>query len=111
VLSFGSLIRHWKNHAQEIFPFSFLFLPLSVAAPEGTPIEGYEFWTPHRLRTSPSLSAKAATDPHHAAIEKLPDFKEYFLAHREGDGWPNGMNRSRCVRRQAARPRLLVERW
>ncbi len=74
---------------KRLFLFSLLLLSVSVAAPEGTPIEGYEFWTPASVANiAKSLSAKAATDPHHAAIEKLPDFKqEYFLlAHREGDG-------------------------
>lgn len=66
-----------------------LLLPLSVAAPEATTVEGFEHWTPASLADlTKMLSAKAASDPHHAATQKLPDFPhEYFLlAHREGDG-------------------------
>ena len=68
---------------------SLLLLPLSVAAPEGTTILGFEYWTPASLaELAKPLTAKAATDAHHAATQKLPEFpNEYFLlAHREGDG-------------------------
>lgn len=68
---------------------SLLLLPLTVAAPEGTTVEGFEHWTFASLAdlTKP-LSAKAAADPHHAATQKLPEYShEYFLlAHREADG-------------------------
>jgi mannose-6-phosphate isomerase-like protein (cupin superfamily) len=68
---------------------SLLLLPLSVAAPEGATVEGFEHWTPSALADlTKSLATKAATDPHHAATQKLPEFPhEYFLlAHREADG-------------------------
>jgi mannose-6-phosphate isomerase-like protein (cupin superfamily) len=74
---------------KKLFLFSFLFLPLYGAAPEGTSVEGFEHWTPAALSDlAKTLSVKAATDPHHAALQKLPEFShEYFLlAHREGDG-------------------------
>ena len=66
-----------------------LLLPLAVADPESTTIEGFEHWTPSALADiTKSLTTKAATDPHHAATQRLPEYShEYFLlAHREGDG-------------------------
>ncbi len=68
---------------------SFLLLPLSVAAPEGSTTDGFEHWTPATLADlAKPLGPKAATDQHHAATQKLPEFPhEYFLlAHREADG-------------------------
>ena len=68
---------------------SLLLLPLSVAAPESTTVDGFEHWTPASLADiTKSLASKAATDPYHAATQRLPDFPhEYFLlAHREADG-------------------------
>jgi mannose-6-phosphate isomerase-like protein (cupin superfamily) len=68
---------------------SMLLLPLSVAAPEGSTVEGFEHWTPAALADlAKPLGPRAATDPHRAAAQKLPEFPhEYFmLAHREADG-------------------------
>ncbi len=68
---------------------SFLLLPLSVAAPEGSTVDGFEHWTPAALAgLAKPLGPKSAADPHHAAAQKLTEFPhEYFmLAHREADG-------------------------
>jgi mannose-6-phosphate isomerase-like protein (cupin superfamily) len=66
-----------------------LALPLWVAVPEQTAPDGFLRWTSESLAPMiQSLSAKAASDPHRAATQRLGDFSnEYFLlAHRQGDG-------------------------
>ena len=66
-----------------------LALPPMVAVPEETAPDGFVRWTSASLAPmTESLSAKAASDPHHAATQRLGDFtNEYFLlAHREADG-------------------------
>jgi mannose-6-phosphate isomerase-like protein (cupin superfamily) len=57
-------------------------------AADATPA-GFVRWTPATLAPmTQSLGAKAVTDLHHAATQRLGDFtNEYFLlAHREADG-------------------------
>jgi mannose-6-phosphate isomerase-like protein (cupin superfamily) len=66
-----------------------LALPLWVAVPEQTAPDGFLRWTSASLAPMiQSLNAKAASDPHRAATQRLGDFSnEYFLlAHRQGDG-------------------------
>src|SRR5271165_7212167 len=74
--------------------FSLLLLAIfaaapGVSAPQVPAPEGFQIWTPAELAdTGKTLTTKAATDAHHAAIQQLSAFpNEYFLlAHREADG-------------------------
>ena len=64
------------------------FLPLTA---QETMPSGFQLWTSSSLkRLSQELSAKAATDAHHAATRRFPDFSnDYALfARREADGIP-----------------------
>jgi mannose-6-phosphate isomerase-like protein (cupin superfamily) len=66
-----------------------LLVPALAAVPQDTAPDGFKLWNGAALAPIvQSLGTKAASDPHHAATERLGDFDhEYFLlAHRDADG-------------------------
>ena len=72
-----------------LFLLCLLAAPLAVAVPQETAPEGFVRWTSASFAPmAQALGVKAASDPHHAATQRLGDFaNEYFLlAHREADG-------------------------
>jgi mannose-6-phosphate isomerase-like protein (cupin superfamily) len=74
---------------KKLWLLCFLSVPLTVTVPEETSPEGFVHWTSASLAPMvQALGAKAASDPHKAATQRLGDFSnEYFLlAHREADG-------------------------
>jgi len=67
-----------------------LALTLPITAQETVP-QGFEFWNAASLKQlGQELSTSTATDPHHAATRRFPDFSnDYALfARREADGIP-----------------------
>jgi mannose-6-phosphate isomerase-like protein (cupin superfamily) len=68
-----------------------LAIPFLLAKSDEPAPEGFVHWSAATMsRLGTTLSASAATDPHHLAVNRLKDFpNEYFLlAHREADGQP-----------------------
>jgi hypothetical protein len=68
-----------------------LAIPFLLARSDEPVPEGFVHWSATTLsRLGTTLSATAAADPHHLAVNHLKDFpNEYFLlAHREADGQP-----------------------
>jgi mannose-6-phosphate isomerase-like protein (cupin superfamily) len=60
-----------------------------AAIPQTTAPEGFQYWKTDSFASgAKELAAKSASDPHHAATQRLGDFaNDYFLlAHREADG-------------------------
>jgi mannose-6-phosphate isomerase-like protein (cupin superfamily) len=85
----AAIVKGKSMRMKNLWLLGFLALPLMVAVPEETAPDGFLRWTTASLAPmTQSLSAKAASDAHHAATQRLGDFpNEYFLlAHREGDG-------------------------
>jgi mannose-6-phosphate isomerase-like protein (cupin superfamily) len=68
---------------------SLIVIPLLVVRSEEPVPQGFEHWTPATLqRTTQTLAAEAAADPHHFAVKQLVDFpnEAFLLVHREADG-------------------------
>ncbi len=69
-----------------------LAFPLLLATAQNTPNatpSGVEHWTSASIiQMANSLSAKSASDTHHAASQELSDFPNelFMVAHREADG-------------------------
>lgn len=76
---------------KKFFVACLLGIPLLVAVPKETAVQGFEHWTAASAAAmSKALAATAATDPHHSAVKQLATFpNEYvLLARREADGVP-----------------------
>jgi mannose-6-phosphate isomerase-like protein (cupin superfamily) len=68
--------------------FVLCIVPIAAISQSSVP-EGFQYWKAESFAsTAKELAAKSASDPHHAATQRLGDFaNDYFLlAHREADG-------------------------
>jgi mannose-6-phosphate isomerase-like protein (cupin superfamily) len=66
-----------------------LWIPFVAVQSQAPVPAGFEHWTPADLQTlNKSLTAKAASDSHHAASQTISDYSNdlFMLAHREADG-------------------------
>ena len=71
--------------------FSLLALPFLLGRSDEPAPEGVAHWSATALsRVTQSLSADAASDPHHFAVKQLTDFpnESFLLVHREANGQP-----------------------
>ena len=69
--------------------FVFMLLPLSGASLDTAAPAGFKFWSAASVnQASHDLMERAASDPHHFAVEQLADFpnEAVLLVHREADG-------------------------
>jgi mannose-6-phosphate isomerase-like protein (cupin superfamily) len=66
-----------------------ILLPLSSVTAQGTAPDGFKSWSAASMNQSlQSLTQRAASDPHHFAVQQLGDFPNEapLLVHREADG-------------------------
>src|SRR5438034_538698 len=70
---------------------SLLAIPFLLARSDEPTPEGVGHWSASALgHVTQSLSADAASDPHHLAVKQLTDYpnESFLLVHREADGQP-----------------------
>ncbi len=64
-------------------------IPFLAVQSQDAPPRGFQYWAADSLQTATkTLTADAATDPHHFAVEQMADFPNdsFILVHRQADG-------------------------